>query len=165
MKLWRRIRARERSRGVAVLEFTLSIVFLVPLMMAALDFGYYFYVAATAEEAARQGVQQAIRLGPCTVPINCGAAGATLTAPASGSGAACVGGDAACYMNGPPLSMGTAVYTNVSCSCTPAPPYDTYSIVVQVDFAPAVGVFRALMPAAGMAPNKVRYIARLTGTN
>src|SRR5580765_1745051 len=141
----RRIRARSRSRGVAVLEFTLSIVFLVPLMMAALDFGYYFYVGATAEEAARQGLQQALRQGAtCIVPATCGAVGAIVTAPASGSGTTCVGGDAACYMNGPPLSMGTAVYTNVSCSCSPGPPDPIYTIVVQVDFNPAVGMFKPL---------------------
>jgi hypothetical protein len=164
MKLGRRTRAGDRSRGVAVLEFTLSIVFLVPLMMAALDFGFYFYVGATAEEAARQGLQHALRLGAaCTSPADCMPGGVLITAPASGSGAACLGGDAACYMNGPPLSMGTAVYTNVSCSCSTLPVDPTYTITVQVDFAPAVGTFKPLMPASTLSPNKVRYTATLTG--
>jgi hypothetical protein len=46
------------DRGSPRSELALSLSFLVPLMLAALDFGYYFYVGANAEEAARQGVQQ-----------------------------------------------------------------------------------------------------------
>src|SRR5205823_464101 len=124
------------ARGVAVLELTLSLVFLVPLMMAALEFGYYFYVGATAEEAARQGLQQALRQGvPCLAPPSCGAITAIVTAPAVGSGTTCTaGGDAACYMNGPPLNMGGAANTNVSCSCSAGPPNPTYTITVRVDF-------------------------------
>ena len=74
---------RERSKGVAVLELTLSLVFLVPLMMATLDFGYYFYVGANAQEAARQGVLQAVGIaGGCpglpAVETNCNAAVANI---------------------------------------------------------------------------------------
>ena len=59
----RTARTRERTKGVAVLELTLSLVFLIPLMMATLDFGYYFYVGAAVQEAARQGLEQAVLMG------------------------------------------------------------------------------------------------------
>ena len=45
---------RQRSRGVAALEFALSLTFLVPLLMGTLDFGYYFYVAQCPGGGARR---------------------------------------------------------------------------------------------------------------
>ena len=168
---------RDRSKGVAVLELTLSLVFLVPLMMATLDFGYYFYVGANAQEAARQGVLQAVGIaGGCpglpAVETNCNAAVANIvTKPAAGTGTGCgsasppplVAPAASCYMNSPPLGLGTASNLTVTCKCTPqlaAPPY--FKMQIQVDFRPAIGFFRYLMPA-GTAPGTVRYTATLTG--
>jgi len=168
---------RERSKGVAVLELTLSLVFLVPLMMATLDFGYYFYVGANAQEAARQGVLQAVGIaggcpGPSGVETNCNAAVANIvTKPASGTGTTCASASpppavapaASCYMNSPPLGLGTASNLTVTCKGTAqvaAPPY--FKMQIQVDFRPAIGFFRYLMPA-GTAPGTVRYTATLTG--
>jgi len=169
---------RDRSKGVAVLELTLSLVFLVPLMMATLDFGYYFYVGANAQEAARQGVLQAVSVaGGCPGPVgtetNCNAAVANIvTKMASGTGTACASASpppvtppaASCYLNSPPLGLGTASNLTVTCKCTPqagpAPPY--FKMQIQVDFRPAIGFFRYLMPA-GTAPGTVRYTATLTG--
>ena len=169
---------RDRSKGVAVLELTLSLVFLVPLMMATLDFGYYFYVGANAQEAARQGVLQAVGLaGGCPGPVNvqttCPApVTSVVTKMASGTGTACASASpppatppaASCYLNGPPLGLGTASNLTITCNCTPqtapAPPY--FKMTIQVDFRPAIGFFRYLMPA-GTAPGTVRYTATLTG--
>jgi len=174
----RRPATRERSKGVAVLELTLSLVFLIPLMMGTLDFGYYFYVGSAAQEAARQGLLQTVGLaggcpGPPSVPTNCPAAVTNIvTKMASGTGTACASASpppnvapaASCYMNGPSLGLGTASNLTVTCECTPqpaaAPPF--FKITVQVDFRPAIGFFRYLMPA-GTAPGTVRYRAILTG--
>jgi TadE-like protein len=169
MKSKRRIRPRERSRGVAVLELTLSLIYLVPLMMATLDFGYYFYIGATAEEAARQGVKQAVLIGgacpgvnvPCPPAVN---NAVTPTANGGSFGVACnTAGDAACYLNAPPLGMGTNANTTVTCTCTNAVVNPTFTISVQVDFLPAAGYFRFLLPKPPGPGNNVRYTATQTG--
>src|SRR5262245_62983537 len=105
---------RDGARGVAVLELTLSLVFLVPLLMATLSFGYYFYVGSNAEEAARQGLREAASFAlPCAPgPVCDPAVLAAVTAPAVGS--PCTGGGAAaCYMNSDPLFLGGSSNTTV----------------------------------------------------
>jgi len=153
---------RDDARGVAVLELTLSLVFLVPLLMATLSFGYYFYVGSNAEEAARQGLRDAASLGlTCTAPPACPAAvTAKVAAPAVGSPCTS-GGAAACYMNSDPLVMGAN--TTVTCECDTAVINPMYTIKVQVDFPASVGYFRYLMPP-GSGTN-VRYTAKTSGTN
>ena len=161
---------RDRSRGVAVLEFTLSLVFLVPLLMATLSFGYYFYIGSNAEEAARQGLGQALAMAtPCAglpgPPVCAAAVAAAVTAPAVGTppSSPCTSlGAAACYMNADPLNLGTAANTTVTCLCATGPTNPTYTIGVQVDFIPAVEYFRSLFPA-GTAPRTIRYTATLAG--
>ena len=79
---------------MAALELALSLVFLVPLLMGMLQFGYYFYVASNAEEAARAGVREAVMKGG-----NC-ADGALIIAegqapPGAGTGNACIQNGAA----------------------------------------------------------------------
>ena len=99
---------RQRSRGVAALELALSLTFLVPLLMGTLDFGYYFYIGTNAEEAARAGVREAVLASGGAA---CGAPASSVKTNGearhrSGTGTACSGGAAYCYMNEPPLSMG-----------------------------------------------------------
>lgn len=147
---------RAKSRGVALVELALSLIFLVPLMLGMLDFGYYFYVASNVEEAARAGVRQAARAGagPCNAggyPIPDPRATAVELA-ATGTGAGCngaTGGDAACYMNQAPLMLGGASSITVTAECfTPGTPLaaptpalaiapvkdPTWRVTVQVDF-------------------------------
>jgi len=157
---------RDRERGVAVLEFTLSLVFLAPLLMAALTFGYYFYVGSNAEEAARQGLKQASILGgglACAAPPACNpAVNPFVTAPATlATCAAGTGPAAACYMHADPLFLGGASNTNVTCRCANTPVGPQYTIIVQVDFAPSMGSFRYVLPA-GSGTN-VRYTATIVG--
>jgi hypothetical protein len=154
------MRRREKSRGVAVLELAISLVFLVPLLMVMLDFGYYFYIGVNAEEAARAGVRQAV-LFPGAV--NCAAGGPAIIAgqrSATGIGNLCNGGAASCYMNEPPLNMGTPPNTNVTVTCLTAPVDPTWQVQVQVDFLPMIGFLKAVMrPGSG---GKVRYTATIT---
>jgi Flp pilus assembly protein TadG len=162
-----RVRSRRRSRGVATIELALSMTFLVPLLLAVVDFGYYFYIGSVAEDAAHAGVRAAVRQsagGTCALTQV--AVIATGTAPATGSppyGTTCLGGAASCVMNEPPLRMGAALGpTTVTLTCAAVPVNPTWSITVQVDFPPSVGFFRAWMPAGGSG--RVRYTARLTGS-
>ena len=167
MKPAARAPRRPKSSGVAALELALSLVFLVPLLTGMLQFGYYFYVASHAEEAARAGVREAVLRGG-----NC-AGGALIKtegeAPATGgTGNACTGGAASCYMNEPPLGLGNPSSTNVTLECftpttTPAGPNPTWRITVRVDFQAALGAFKSLLPAA--PGGKVRYTATVTSTN
>jgi hypothetical protein len=156
---------RERSRGVAALELALSLVFLMPLMLSVLDYGYYFYVGSNAEDAARVGVRRAVK---ATNGAVCGSALALMarangeTPATGGPGIACMGGAAYCYMNEPPLGMGGASsYTTVTLTCL-APPNPlaavnpTWQINVTVDFPPAIGFVAPWMPPSPI-PNRVRY--------
>jgi len=157
-----RVPARDKSRGVAALEFALSLTFLVPLLMGMLDFGYYFWISTNAEEAARAGVRDAVRASAGAV---CGAIVTNLAktngeTPAVGTGSACIGGAAYCYMNEPPLFMGAASGpTTVTVTCLSALPNvdPTWQVSVQVDFQPSLGFFKNLMKAG--AGGTVRYTA------
>ena len=152
---------RPRARGVAAIEFALILPFIVVVVLALIDYGYYFYIGINAEEAARAGVRQAV-LFPGA--INCAAGGPAITAgqaTASGTGLGCAGGAASCYMNEPPLSMGSNTTVTLTCLTPPAAPVDpTWRIRVQVDFVPAVGFLKALMPAG--SGSTIRYTANIT---
>ena len=153
---------RERSRGVVAIELALSLVFLAPLLLSTLDFGYYFYIGSNAEDAARAGVRQAVRIGGGAA---CGSAPALLadttgeTPAASPGGVGCINGSAYCYMNEPPLSMGgPGGYTTVTLSCAMVAGTPTWTINVTVDFPPAIGFFAPLMPRPPLpVTDKVRY--------
>src|SRR6476659_612370 len=117
---------RQRSRGVAALEFALSLTFLVPLLMGTLDFGYYFYIATNAQEAARAGVREAVLASggaACGTPAsNLARTNGQRLVTGSGTGTACNGSAAACYMNEPPLNMGaTGGNTTIRLTCLMAP--------------------------------------------
>lgn len=145
--------------------------FLVPLLLAVMDFGYYFYIGSVAEDAAQAGVRAAVRQsggGNCVPTQATVKATGEAPAPSGASGPTCLtvaspGGAASCVMNEPPLRMGEASGpTTVLLTCTPGLT-PTWSIVVTVNFAPAVGFFTAWMPTGGTG--KVRYTARLTNAN
>lgn len=162
MKAARRAARRPRTRGVAAIELALSLTFLVPLLMGMLDFGYYFYIGTNAEEAARAGVRALVNAGSnkCGTPGANAALAAETTKATGGSGAACVGGAAYCYMNEPPLFMGAASGpTTVTVTCLSAAPNvdPTWQVSVQVDFQPSLGFFKNLMKAG--AGGTVRYTA------
>jgi Flp pilus assembly protein TadG len=158
---------RPRSKGVAALEFALSLTFLAPLIGAALDFGYYFYVGSSAEEAARAGVRQAVtqfytangNSAVCTT--GAGVAAAVVTANfVSGTN-----GEPFNVMNQSPLGMGTNTTTTVSCDGVPVDP--SWHVQVQVDFRPAMGIvanfMRAGTPIAGQPT--VRYQTSILTSN
>jgi hypothetical protein len=160
-----RRRRRPRARGVAALEFALSLTFLVPLMGAAVDYGYYFYVGSNAEEAARAGLRQAILKFRADYPgSNCTIApGVGQKAIVAAFGQNVNTGEAFLVMDQPPLSMKSNTQVQLTCDALPNPPAvdPTWHIMVRVDFSPAMGIVAPFMPAGG--PGKVRYTARLNG--
>jgi Flp pilus assembly protein TadG len=163
---------RHRSGGVAALELALSLSFLVPLMLAVLDFGYYFYVGATAEEAARQGIQQVMRI---TGSQACGSAQAIAATNVVrnvypvGTGVGCLGADIRsavyCYMNQQPLYMGASGGpTQISTlTCDNDPVNNSWHITVDVSFRLVANFYRALLPA-GSTSGTVRYRVSLTAS-
>jgi Flp pilus assembly protein TadG len=160
-------RRRPRSKGVAALEFALSLTFLAPLMGAALDFGYYFYVGSSAEEAARAGVRQAVtkfytdygNAAVCTSGAGI-AEGIIVANYVSGTN-----GEPYNVMNQAPLGMGANTTTTVSCDGAPVDP--SWHVQVQVDFRPAMGIvanfMRAGNPIAGQPT--VRYLSATLTSN
>ena len=148
---------RQQSRGVAALEFALSLTFLVPLLWGR-RLGYYFYVATNAEEAARAGVREAVRAsGGATGPadsadLNGGGSVTRDRLPGTG----CIGSAAYCSMNEPPLGMGGAAAPPPSSStCFTTPVNPTWTITVQVSFYPATTFYKSLIPAARRRKSEV----------
>jgi Flp pilus assembly protein TadG len=169
MALTGRTPRRQRSRGVAAIELALSLMFLVPLLMGTLDFGYYFYIATNAEEAARAGVREAVLASAgaaCGTPTTLLAkTNGQRLVTGTGTGTLCNGSAAACHMNEPPLRMGAnGGNTTITLTCLMAPVIPTWTIVVQVDFWPATTFFKWMMPARVLSATagKVMYKATLT---
>jgi Flp pilus assembly protein TadG len=142
----RQRRARSGQRGAAALEFALSLIFLIPLLLGTLDYGYYFWVGVNAVEAAKEGVAAAARAGN-GVP-NCGS---PLAAAPTVAGSA----RATAYLIN---SVGAAMAANatVTVTCVAAPVNPSWRIVVQMDFPPAVGFVRVGMPTSAIA-GRVRF--------
>jgi Flp pilus assembly protein TadG len=161
-----RARRRGRSRGVAALELALSLIFIVPLMLGILDYGYYFYIGAHVEDAARAGVRQAVKT---SAGGSCAATNAAVqlvgTTRATWVGLKCNGGSAYCMMDEPPLSMGAlGDPTTVTLTClTPPTPNvavdPTWRITVTVDYASPLGRRMPWMPATPPAGSTttIRY--------
>ena len=159
-----RTRRRDRSRGVAALELALSLIFLIPLMLGTLDYGYFFYVGANAEDAARAGVREAVRIsagGSCLVTN--AAVQLKGTTRATWTGPTCAGGAAYCTMDQPPLGMGAALGpTTVTLNCLTPPTPDvavnpTWEIIVTVDYLSPLGKRMPWMPATPSTTDKIRY--------
>jgi hypothetical protein len=146
---------------VAALEFALSLTFLAPLIGAALDFGYYFYVGSSAEEAARAGVRQAVTLffannGPSATCVG-GTPSPTGPVTSTVQGTS---GEPYRVMDAAPLGMGANTTVNIFCDNAGATPVDpTWHVQVQVDFRPAMGIVANFMRAGNPIAGKptVRY--------
>jgi Flp pilus assembly protein TadG len=69
MRVLKRFRDRSRrgQRGVALMEFALTVPLFLIILLGMIDYGYYFYVAVSAANAAREGARQCtlVSLGAC----------------------------------------------------------------------------------------------------
>jgi Flp pilus assembly protein TadG len=135
--------SRSSQRGAAAIEMALSMILLLPLIFGMIDFGYYFYVASTASEAARVAARQA-----SITPGACGTAAAGTTKTTTESAVAT-------YMT--QAGLGTAVTTSATATCTTVGTLTpAWRLVVTVDFTPPIGFIRPLMKQSA-TPGKVTY--------
>lgn len=60
-------RPRRRQRGAAVAEFAITLPIFLALVLGVIEYGYYFYVSVSANNAAREGARQCtlVSLGAC----------------------------------------------------------------------------------------------------
>lgn len=127
----------------------LSMLLLLPLIFGMIDFGYYFFVATTASEAARVGARYASRssVGTCA-----SAAATTMTTNAQN--------EVTTYMTR--AGLGTSVVTTTAlATCTTVGTLSpAWQLEVTIDFAPPIGFLRSLMKQS-TTPGKVRYYQKV----
>ena len=131
---------RSRHRGVAAVEFALTMTLFLPLLFAIINYAYYFYVSITAVEAARVGARQlwTQTVSSCTNTTNVTVAKGVVE-PSSGS--------AKTYM----AQIGMASYTTVTATCSTATPPaglsdPVWTFQVKVDFPLPVPTFGLGIP-------------------
>ena len=129
-------RRRSKERGAAAIEFALSLLILLPLVLGILDYGYYFYVSMAATEATRL----AARATGNTVVGSCTSTGPVIVAQTAGTNAART------YLT--TIGMGTPANLTTTILCLTGTPGPKWSVQVQVDFKPAVGYFSSSMKAS-----------------
>ena len=58
---------RRRQRGAALAELAITLPIFLALVLGVIEYGYYFYVAVSANNAAREGARQCtlVSLGTC----------------------------------------------------------------------------------------------------
>jgi Flp pilus assembly protein TadG len=165
VELMRRLlRKRLGQRGAVAVEFAFSLFFLVPLLLGTLDYGYYFWIAVNAVQAANAGLRAAAStpgIAPgcnLTAPSTAAVAAATITA-SNAVTAQLTGGP----VGHPRTPLTTANITLLYNRCVTPPTGATdpnWQIQVQVDFVPVVGFVNPWMPRNGLpapAAGMVRF--------
>ncbi len=149
-KVGTRRRARTaRERGAAAVEFALSLVLLIPLLFGTVNYGYYFWIAITATEAAQLATRTALTNGSTLLTV-CPTA---LTTPALAVQQAAAKTAAQNHINartGLPTSYVTFpgdLVTNDICSPVPF----GWIMQVQVDFPPIAPFTLPFMPSSTIA--------------
>jgi Flp pilus assembly protein TadG len=138
---------RQRSRGAAIIEMVLFLPLLMLLVFGMIDYGYYFYVSMTANEAARV----AARTASSTLTGVCGTA--TAATAASNASAAL-----SSYMA--QIGMGTSTNLSSTVECVPDVALalnPLWHVKVTVDFPPVVGFIKSLMKASTKTTGWVVY--------
>ena len=77
MTLWKdKIRAKPADSGQTLVEFAIAAMVFLLLLFATIDFGYFYYVKVTLQNAVRQAGRYAIT-GNCSAGTNCFVGGTT----------------------------------------------------------------------------------------
>src|SRR6185312_10474202 len=144
---------RSRERGVAVVELALILPFIAMIVLALVDYGYYFYIGINATEAARTAAVQASATASAmhggTGPTSCTDASIGLVtsgspAPSPLPAPAQAGKD---YMtNQVNSTIGNGTLVLVTCATTTSGAHMAFSIQVQVTFAPPSGTVHFGLP-------------------
>ena len=121
---------------MALLEFALTVPLFLAFLIGMLEYGYYFYVAVTATNAAREGARQCtlVALGACG---NC--------SPTS----------AVTYMS--KIKLGGKTTATASCSNTAGSIMYTVNVVVDFPTLTGYSVLLAAMPHSSQQGNSVAY--------
>jgi Flp pilus assembly protein TadG len=148
---------RPRARGVAAIEFALLLPFLVVVVLALIDYGYYFYIGINATEAARAAAVVAsttaagLNSGSGPLPANNGCGDANIgqvtgVAPAAPAQAA---KDYMTAQLNSTISTNTTATVQCSTAGTPTPTKTVFSVQVTVLFAPPSGTVHFGLPRSG----------------
>jgi Flp pilus assembly protein TadG len=148
---------RSRQRGVAAVEFALILPFIAVLILAMVDYGYYFYIGVNATEAARATAAQ---MSATAAAMNAGA-GVTncsdlLIATVTGPAPAIPAQTAKTYMS-TTVNAAFAGYTTATFTCTVVAGRAIFGVVVTVDFPPASGSVHFGLPRSATTPGHLRY--------
>ena len=135
-KLRAAVETRRAERGLALVEFALTVPLFLVLLLGMLDYGYYFYVAVGATNAAREGARQCtlVALGDCG---NCNPS------------------DAVDYMT----QLGLGANTSASANCSSTNGKIMYTVNVAVDYPSLTGygTMLGVMPDSTIDGNTVAY--------
>ncbi len=156
---WRTKTSRSRELGVAAIEFALLMPFIAVIVLALVDYGYYFYIGINATEAARVAAVQA---STTAAAMNAGAGPAGCTTAAEPNIGLVVSGSPAPSPLPAPAQAGKDYMTNqvsstigsgtlvlVTCATTTSGSQTAFSIQVQVTFAPPSGSVHFGLPRSG----------------
>jgi Flp pilus assembly protein TadG len=148
---WRTKRSRSRERGVAAIEFALLLPFIAVILLALVDYGYYFYIGVNATEAARTAAVQASATAAAmnggTGPTGCGD---TLIAVVTGAAPAAPAQAGKNYMiTQVNATIGGNTTVTVACVPTTSGSQTAFSIQVRVVFAPPSGTVHFGLPRSG----------------
>ena len=145
---------RSRERGVAAIEFALCLFFLIPLTLAVLDYGYYFYIGLNIVEAQQAGITAAARTAvlDCTNAANNPAKAAAVTAAQLAE---------TTYLTNAGLN-GTVTLVSTTtapvCQCAAAATKTCWEIALAADFRPLIGRVGPWMKS--VIAGKARYTAQ-----
>ena len=141
---------RGKERGAVAVEFALSLFLLIPLLLATLDYGYYFWVALHAAEAANAGARAGaaiIRVTNCADAARVGSfASPVSTAPQNAAYAAKVAVDAEMAKTGLTATMWQNSPGGITQDCQAISGSPTWWVTVRVDFPPPVRYMLSFMP-------------------
>jgi len=127
---------RRRQHGLALVEFALTLPVFLVILLGMMEYGYYFYVAVSANNAAREGARQ------CTLR-------------SLGGCGACTPSAAVDYMG----NVGMRSRTTATATCDSTSGTLMYTVRVAVDFPTLTGYPPVLgvMPASATWGNAMAW--------
>ncbi len=154
---WRTKTSRSRELGVAAIEFALLMPFIAVIVLALVDYGYYFNIGVNATEAARTAAVQASATAAAmnggAGPTGCGDANIGLvTNAATGTPPGAPALAAKTYMTTQVnATIGNNTTATVVCATAGSglSAKTVFSVQVQVLFAPPSGTVHFGLPRSG----------------
>jgi Flp pilus assembly protein TadG len=137
----RRADPRHRQRGVAAVEFALVLPLLLTLVLAAIDWGWFFFIDQQVANCAREGARAGTLLPPRPA--------STTTAAATAAHDASVAFLSAVHLNPNPQFV-VATYTTIGGS-------DAIQVVVTYPVGSLTGLLSNMMPANSHATAVMRW--------